>query len=153
MHLLLASPEPHSSASGHLPHARPHLPTIPLSPCPKELASPTWLLQPGPPLRTTCSAIISGTFAPAPARGHSQVQEDHERLPEADWSIPGLRIVLAGRPGAHGAVSTGPAVRILRTAGTMQPQGGTPGEGVTLYVVEVLQDHGALVDRDDVGIP
>ena len=64
----------------------------------------------------------------------------------------GLRNILAGSPAAQGAVATGPADPMLCMAGTLQPAVGTPGEEVTLYVVEAVEDCGALVDRDEAGI-
>ena len=46
----------------------------------------------------------------------------------------------------------GPAVVMLSTAVTLQPPVGTPGEEVTLYMVEVVYDSGAMVDREETGI-
>ncbi|KAB0340935.1 hypothetical protein FD755_024594 [Muntiacus reevesi] len=71
---------------------------------------------------------MSGPFASAPARDHGQGQEEHERWPEEGGSVPGLRTFLAGSP--VGAAS----------------------KEVTLYVVEAVEDSGALVDGDEAGI-
>ena len=95
---------------------------------------------------------MSGPFASATAQGHGQGQEEHERRPEEGGSVPGLWTFLAGRPGAQGAVATRPAVVMLCTAGTLKPPVGTPGEEVTLYMVEALEDGRDLVDREQVGI-
>ncbi|KAB0337112.1 hypothetical protein FD755_025740, partial [Muntiacus reevesi] len=75
---------------------------------------------------------MSGPVASAPARGHSQVPEEGERRPEEGGSVLGLRTFLAG-----GLV-------------------GTPGEEVTVSVVEAVEDSGGrggvLVDGDEAGI-
>ncbi|XP_020759294.2 testis-specific Y-encoded protein 1-like [Odocoileus virginianus] len=71
---------------------------------------------------------MPGPFESATARGHGQGQEEQERRPEEGSSVPGLRTFLAGSPV------------------------GTPGEEVTLYVVEAVDDSGALVDGDEAGI-
>ncbi|KAF4008596.1 hypothetical protein G4228_020361 [Cervus hanglu yarkandensis] len=96
---------------------------------------------------------MSGPFAFAPARGHSHVPEERERQPEEGGTFPGLRTFLAGSPGAQGAVARGPAVTMPCTAWTLQPPGGTAGEEVSLYMVEVVEESvGPLVDRDEAGI-
>ena len=150
MHILLASLEP-PSASGHPPHTITPLPTIPLPPRPKELASPSQLLQPGPHLHTTCCAIMSGPFTSDPARGHSQGPEEGERQAEEGRSVARLWTFLAGSPGAQGAVGTGPAVAMLCMARTLQPPVGTPGEEVTLNMMEEVEDSRARVDREEGG--
>ena len=50
----------------------PASPSSPSHPAPKEQVGPTGLLQPQPPLSTTCCAPKSRPFASAPARGHGQ---------------------------------------------------------------------------------
>nr|CAI9690161.1 unnamed protein product [Rangifer tarandus platyrhynchus] len=140
--------QPQATCNTPAPTSQP----FPSHPAHKELASTTWLLPPGPPSRTTCCAIMSGTFASATARGHGQGQEEHERWPEEGSSVPGLRTFLAGSPGAQGTVATWPAIVMLCAAGTLQPPVGTPGEEVTLYMMEAVEDCRDLVDGEEVGI-
>ena len=45
-----------------------------------------------------------------------------------------------------------PAIAMLCMARTLQPPVGTPGEEVTLYMVEAMDDRRALLDRDEAGI-
>ncbi|OWK14940.1 hypothetical protein Celaphus_00000474 [Cervus elaphus hippelaphus] len=65
---------------------------------------------------------------------------------------PGLGTFLAGSPGAQVAVATRPDIQILCVARNLQPPGGIPGEEVTLYTVEAVEDSGALVNGEEAEI-
>ena len=45
-----------------------------------------------------------------------------------------------------------PAIAMLCMARTLQPPVGTPGDEVTLNMVEAVEDGGARVDREEAGI-
>ena len=122
-------------------------------PTPKKQVGPTGLLQPGPPLHTTCfGALMSHPFISDPAWGHGQGQEEHERWSEECRSVLGPQTFLIVSPGAHGDGALKPALVMLCMAATLQPPVVTPGEDATLFSVEAAGDlldrTSALVDRD-----
>ena len=124
----------------------------PSLPAPKELVGPTGLLQPLPPLRTTCCAIMSRPFTSAPAGDQGQAQEERVRQSEEGGSILGPQTFLIVSPGAQWAGAPQPVFVMLCIAWTFQPPIVTPGKEATLFRVEAVEDSKALVDEDVVGI-
>ena len=117
----------HTPAPASLPS--PSLPT------PKELVDPTGLLQPLPPLCTTCCAVMSRPFTSSPARGHGQGQEERVRQSEEGGRILGPQAFLIVSPGAQGPGAPQPVFMMLCMAWTFQPPLVTPGEEATLFRV------------------
>ena len=140
------------------PQATPDTPATASRPCLslptlKKQVGPTGLLQPVPPLHTTCfGAIMSRPFTSDPVWGHGQGQEEYERWSEECGSILEPQTFLVVSPGSQWDGAPQPALVMLCTAATLQPPVVTPGEDATLFRVEAAGDGGALLDRDMAGI-